>query len=453
MKNFQKLVAVVTAVTAICMTLSGCGGGNSATVSDTSNNNSNTSSESSGEKINVSIMQFKVEINDALKKAANTYMSVNPNVQIYIETVGGGNDYGAALRAKMQGEQPTIFNIGGPQDLKDWEEKLEDLTDEPWVEEAADGVLKAVSKDNKVFGLPYNLEGYGLIYNKNIFADAGIDESTLNSYDGIKAAFTLLDSKIKSGELKDKYPMLEAVVEYPGKEKWVSGLHALNASLANEFDGAVAAYEAKEVAFTHGDALKALFDLQTDFTKDASNKGNLNAIDYATQVGGGLAIERVAVVQQGNWIYPEVINVDPELAENLGIMPLPIKGVVEDRIPVGVPNYWAINKDRPENEKAAAKDFLNWLYQSDEGKQIVCNEFFFIPPFKNYDGLNPPDTLGKIVKQYSDDGKIMPWVFMGFPVNWGEGTFGAEFQNYLSGTLTWEELIEKSKTKWAEARR
>ena len=46
----------------------------------------------------------------------------HPNVDINIETVGGGNDYGAALRSKFQsGQEPTIFNIGGPQDVEDWD--------------------------------------------------------------------------------------------------------------------------------------------------------------------------------------------------------------------------------------------------------------------------------------------------------------------------------------------
>ena len=46
----------------------------------------------------VDIFQFKVEINDALKAATETYMKTHPNVKINLETVGGGSDYGAALR-------------------------------------------------------------------------------------------------------------------------------------------------------------------------------------------------------------------------------------------------------------------------------------------------------------------------------------------------------------------
>lgn len=33
-------------------------------------------------------------------------------------------------------------------------------------------------------------------------------------------------------------------------------------------------------------------------------------MDYSSEIGGGLAIERVAVVQQGNWIGPELSGID-----------------------------------------------------------------------------------------------------------------------------------------------
>lgn len=72
-------------------------------------------------------------------------------------------------------------------------------------------------------------------------------------------------------------------------------------------------------------------------------------------VGGGLAIGRVAAVQQGNWIYPEVKEVDQKLADRLGMIPIPLKGVSEGNIPVGVPMYWCVNSKSSDADKACAK--------------------------------------------------------------------------------------------------
>lgn len=91
-------------------------------------------------------------------------------MKINLQTVGGGDDYGAALRAQFQsGNEPDIYNVGGPQDVSDWMGRLEDLSDAPWADKVLDGVASGVTVDGAVYGLPYNIEGYGLAYNKAIF--------------------------------------------------------------------------------------------------------------------------------------------------------------------------------------------------------------------------------------------------------------------------------------------
>ena len=402
----------------------------------------------------LNIFQFKVEINDALVAATKRYMELNPGVKVNLETVGGGDDYGAALRTRMQSsDQPAIFNIGGPQDVIDWAANLEDLAAEPWVANTVSGLLDDVSKDGKVYGMPMAIEGYGFVYNKEIFAAAGIDASSLKTFEEIDAAFAKLQTMIDNGELKDQFPVLEAVIEYPAKEKWVTGMHTSNVALGQEFANCTEAFNAKEVKFTYGDQLKDLIDLQVKYTTNADNPSALNAVDYSMQAGGGIAIERVAVIQQGNWVYPVINEVDPEVALKLDIIPLPLKGVSEGNTPVGVPMYWAVNSQCDENTKKIAKDFLNWLYQSEEGMKIVVNDFGFIPPFTNYGDNLPSDPLGQAVSRAANAGTVAPWVFNGCPTSWAENVLGAEIQAYLAGQKTWDEVVATAQQSWAEARK
>ncbi|MCT4562885.1 MAG: ABC transporter substrate-binding protein [Maledivibacter sp.] len=405
------------------------------------------------ETAEVDIFQFKVEIAQELEAAAIEYEKTHPNVKINIQTVGGGDDYGAALRAKFQsGTEPDIYNVGGPQDIKDWMEKLEDLSDQPWVDLALDGILSGATVEGKIYALPFNIEGYGFVYNKAIFEDAGIDPSTIVDFASLENAVKVLDKKIKSGELKDKYPLLEAVFEYAVKETWVTGLHTSNTALSQEFASSLDSFAADKLEFKYSDGLKDIIDLQVNYSAHADSKAKLNAVDYATQVDEGIAIERVAIIQQGNWIFGGVNDIDENVAKNLDILPMPIKGAKEDSIPVGVPMHWAVNKDSNDADKEAAKEFLNWLYTSDAGKDYVVNKFFFIPPLKGYDGLEPKDPLGKAVKRYAGEGKTMPWVFMGYPTGWGMEVLGTEIQKYLSDEVTWEELVTNSRAKWEELR-
>lgn len=406
------------------------------------------------EAAEVDIFQFKVEIAKELENAAALYMASNPNVKINIQTVGGGDDYGASLKAKFQsGNEPDIYNVGGPQDIEDWMGKLEDLSDQPWVDQALEGILSGATVDGKVYALPFNIEGYGFVYNKMIFADAGIDASAINDYASLENAVMELDKKIKAGELEDKYPLLESVFDYPAKETWVTGLHASNAAISQEFDSSLDAFAAKEFEFKYNQAYKAIIDLQADYSPSAERKGNLNAVDYSTQVDEGIAIERVAIIQQGNWVYGGVNAIDETVSANLGFLPFPVKGLNENSIPVGVPMHWAINSNSNDADKIAAKDFINWLYTSDEGKDYIANKFFFIAPLKGYEGFEPKDPLGQDITRFANEGRTMPWVFMGYPTGWGQEVLGSEIQKYYAGDVTWEEVVETSVAKWAELRK
>lgn len=393
--------------------------------------------------VTIDIYQFKVEIAEQLDALAKEYMTENPNVTINIETVGGGADYGASLRAKMaSGSEPTIFNVGGPQDVSDWKDKLTDLSDLQAVKNAFDGATAGATVEGKVYGLPFTSEGYGLIYNKKLFEKAGIDASAITSFAKLEEAVKTLDSK--KADLG-----IEAVFATAGKETWVTGLHFSNAALSNEFDNVFAAFNSKSVEFKQSEGMKKLFDLQINYAKKP-----VNSVDYSTQVEKLFSLGKVAIMQQGNWTLGAIKGIDPELAANVGFLPMPIIGGKEDAIPVGIPMYWTVNNKKDADTQAAAKEFLNWMYTSDKGKDAVVNQFGFIPPYKGFEAenLQPKDALAKDIMKYASAGKTMQWVFMGYPSGWGMEKLGVDLQKYVDGKMTWDQVVENGKKTWAEAR-
>ena len=151
-----------------------------------------------GDKVVIDIFQFKVEFKDQFEEVAKQYEEINDNVEINITTVGGGEDYGAALKSKFaSGKEPAIYNVGGPQDVKDWEASLADLSDTKAAEVALDGTLDGVTADGKVLGLPFNQEGYGFLYNKEIFEKAGINPEDIKDFASLQKAVETLDSQKK----------------------------------------------------------------------------------------------------------------------------------------------------------------------------------------------------------------------------------------------------------------
>lgn len=436
----KKLISVLLLLAFSALLFAGC----SKSTEKKTNEGTNTNEKKVEKNVVVDVFQFKVEFRDAFIEAAKEYEKSHPGTTINITTVGGGEDYGAALKAKFNsGEEPAIFNVGGPSDVQTWKSKLADVSDSQAAKDALSGTLSGVTVDGKVFGLPYNIEGYGLIYNKEIFEKAGIDTTALNTYSKFEEAVKTLDSQ------KDKLG-IQAVFAFPAKETWVTGLHLSNVFFSSEFDGDILKiFNAKNIEFKYADAMKKIVDLQNKYSVQPTA-----SLDYSSQVEKLFSNGKVAIIQQGNWVYPTVSDIDENFANNgMGILPYPVPGVKEDCYPVGVPMYWAVNTGKSQEVQKAAKDFIDWLYLSDAGKKIVVEKFKFIPAYKGYSSDSVVDPLGKQLLTAANEGKTINWVFMGYPDGWGMNKLGADIQLYVNGSLDWNEVVEKAKASWAEARK
>ena len=409
-----------------------------------------------GEDVDIEILQYKIEIEEALQGAIDRYMEIYPNVNITLESVGGNDSVDTLYKARAaSGEMPDIFNCAGPESCATYSEYLEDLSDQPWVEHANAGMLDLDTIDGKVYGMPVTTEGMGLVVNKAMFEAAGIDVSTLDSYDKVDEAFKTLQTAIDNGDLKDSFPNLENVVAVQGGVTWVLGNHAINVALSPEFEEDVfACAEATSVSYSYADAYKAYMELQLNYSEAKDDWSKSLNTDYNGAVQEQLATGKVACIQQGNWIYGDVAAIDPEVADNLVFIATPVKGYKEDSIFSIVSNYWCVNKTSDDNVKDACKHFLNWLYQTDEGKEIVVNEFGFTPVFDNYGDLQPADNLTKSMVDFFSNGKGISVVFQGAPdgEDYTMNVFGSKVQGVLTGEITWDQCFDEAAQEWAERR-
>lgn len=430
-KHLKGLIVLLLAV----LVLAACGGDGS------SESNANGDDTSGEEQITINVFQGKVEIKDQFEAMVEVYEEENPNVNIEFVAVGGGSDYIGSLKTRFSsGDEPEIFSIAGPTEAEQFKDYLADLSDTESAQLAFEGTLDSVRDGDAVLGLPYNLEGYGYIYNKEIFENAGVDASSIMTYEDLENAFSTIDSQ------KDDLGIV-AVNALGAKERWIIGAHLANAYLAPEFNNNILeAYNADTVTFERGDELKRMLDLQVEY----SVQPTLN-IDYSQQVEQYFSLGQVAVIQQGNWIYPSVEQMDPNLAQNLGILPIPVEGL-EGKLPVGVPNYWGVNKNKDEATVQAAKDFLDWMNTSEVGKETVTSEFNFIPAYEGYSADMINDPISKEIFRYSEAGETIGWVFNGFPSNsWGD-LLGEFMQEYIADGLEWEDVLTNATEKWEEGR-
>ena len=449
------ILATLTMVLSIGA-LAGCGGGssnsnastqtqNNTSANDTAVTNDTTTPDTSNANTQtdqvIEVFQFKVEFAEAFDRMASDYFD-ETGVRVEVTTVGGGTDYGPALRTNFSsGEGPAIYNIGGPDDVDTWLGSLADLSDMKSVPIASSGSLEPVSRDGNIYGIPFAIEGYGLIYNKEVFEKAGIDPQSITNFEQLRSAVVELDSK------KDELG-IQAVFAFPAAETWVTGLHTLNPVIAGEFGDIIATFDAKTLDFTYADQYKQIIDLQNNYSVQPTV-----TLDYSQQVERLFSLGEVAMIQQGNWVYGSIEGIDADFAENkIGMIPLQYEGINENTLPVGVPMYWAVNSNLDQATQQAAKDFLDWMYTSETGKNYVLDEFKFIPAYEGYDLDRISDPLSRDVYSYASQGNSSNWVFMGFPTDWGMGVVGTDIQAYVSGVLEWDDLIQNAKDRWNSSR-
>lgn len=420
----KRLVLLLLSLSLVVGIFAGCSSDN------TSGNSGNNSGD--GDQVTLNLFQFKVEIADQLAEMIKEFEAEHPNIKVKLETVGGGADYGAALKAKFaSGEQPDIFNNGGFKELELWKEHLADLSEEPWVEHVLPigKVPMTDPEDGKLYGMPVNLEGYGFIYNKDLFEEAGITEAPTNIT-----------------ELKAAAEKLEAAGITPFSagygEWWVIGQHLLNIPFAQQDDPEAfiaGLYDGSEkiVGNKHFEDFKEVLDAEINF-------GNANPLttDYNTQVTQ-FASGKTAMLQQGNWTENMIYEISPDM--NMGFLPIPINDDASaDSLPVGVPNNWAINKNSKNIEEA--KTFLNWMVSSETGQRFITEEFAFIPAFDNIEPAGLGD-LGQSILEYSTEEKTVPWTWFMWP-DGANKEFAATIQEYAAGRIDYDTVLERFQTTW-----
>lgn len=402
------------------------------------------------EDAEITYYNYSVEGKELYEKEIAAYNEVHPNVKINLELVGGGTDWRFTLKAEISsGQAPDLVVMEGASDFDTFGDMIEDLSDQPWVEHIYENNVSDCKVGDAIVGAPSGVVCYGLLYNKAVFEACGIDGSTLKSYDDIDTAFGKVQDAIDAGELADQFPDLEAVVSLPAAESWVLANHGANPAIQAEFGTAFETYEAKSLDFKYADALKDYIDLMVKYSPDADKPEALVGVDYDSAMGGSFCIGKTAVIQMGQWVAPVIDEIDPELRENIGVLPMPLKGVDEDNICYGIASYFVVNKNSDDAKKAAAKDFVNWLLMSDEGKALITSNISL--PFDNFADFPSENVISLACEPYAKEGNTFSLVFGGYPDGWSD-LLGAGIQSYIAGEKEWDAVVEEAKANWAEMR-
>jgi raffinose/stachyose/melibiose transport system substrate-binding protein len=421
----KKLISTVCTMALLMISLAGCAGGDAPKNNAAAPNS--TSSSGSGEKVTLKLLQFKAEITDKVKAMADDYMKENPNVVIESQVT---MDYDTILKTRFaSGDEPDIFMTKAFTDITDWSDKLVDLSNEPWMSKVSPSAVAGMTVDGKKLGFPIAFEGYGFIYNKELFAKAGID----------KVPTTLTELKQLNEKLK-----AAGIQSYAEgyKEWWVLGQHLFNLPFAAETDPAASieninkgGLKVKDIANMNG--FFDVLDLTVKYGKGAESVG----VSYDNQVSD-FSSGKTAMMQQGVWTIDSIMKINPDI--QMGMFAIPLNdNAAETKMPVGVPGYYVLNKNSKHVDET--KKFLTWLHTN--GQKYLVDSFKLIPAFTDLKTTPELGPLANDLSAYVEKNQTLPWAHTLWPSGANQ-EFAKPLQAYVGGQMTKDQAIDEVQNIW-----
>lgn len=400
---------LVLFVTILLLVLTACGG-------DTANSDGATKGENK-----ISIFVSKVEITEELEALAKEYQQeTGVEVEVWGTT---GDDYFQQLQIRLNSNQgPSIFSLRHLTEAIAMESYAYDLSNESYIPYIADNM--ALELNGKVLGVPFGVEGFGLVYNKNLISPA--DVADYNAF--VRTLERFHGSDVTGLSLSQEgFFLIGHISNLPFslQENNISFMDKLSA-------GEVTMAETKEFQ-QFGELMEVI----------RAYSRNPLEVTYDSQIGD-FASGKTAMIHQGNWANGMLAdyNIDFEY----GMLPVPLAN--NDKLAVGVGMNWSVNANKSQEEIQLALDFLEWMHTSPTGHRYIVEEFKAIPALTNIEPSDL-DPLSQAVFEATSSGNTIPWSHTYYPANLVVNDFVPAAQNFfINRSVTGEAFIRMLDEAW-----
>lgn len=433
----KKALSIVLAL-AMAASMAACGGASSSASTAASTPASSSASGASG---SVYYLNFKPEQADQWVALGKQYTE-ETGVPVNVVTAASGT-YESTLTAEMaKTEAPTLFQVNGPVGLSRWKDYCYDLSKSDVYSQLTSDSF-TVKDGDKIDGIAYVIETYGIIYNKALLQKAGYTADDIKSFADLKKVAD--DIQARKAELGVEGAFTSAGMD--SSSDWRFKTHLANLPIYYEYkaDGITSTDAIKG---TYLDNYKNIWDLYiTDATCEPALLSSKTGDDAAAEFATGAAV----FYQNGTWAYDQIKGYDVA-DDDIGMLPIYIGAPGEEKqgLCTGSENYWCVNsKASPEDIKATL-DFMNWCVTSDAGKTAL-KDMGFVCPFKGFTNEFLPDNpLIRAASEYVTNGFTpVDWCFTTMPSeNWKNGV-GSALLEYAQGTGNWDTVKTAFVDGWA----
>ena len=384
-------------------------------------------------------LNFKPEQDPQWQELAKLYTE-KTGVPVTVVTAASGN-YETTLMSEIEkNDPPTLFQVNGPVGLANWKDYCYDLKDAEITKHLTSDAF-ALKEDDKVYGVAYVIETYGLIANTKLLEKAGYKASDITNFETLKAVAD--DIQARKDELGVDGAFTSAGMD--GSSDWRFKTHLANMPIYYEYkaDG-IGATEA--IKGTYLDNYKKIWDLYiTDSTCDPKLLASKTGNDAVAEFVGKKAV----FYQNGTWAYNDVKDLGDD---NLGMLPIYIgvDGEENQGLCTGSENFWCVNNTSSDEDIQATLDFLYWCVTSETGTSAMADKMGFVIPFKKAkDSTNPLIT---IANQYVADGKTsVDWCFSTMPSEEWKNGVGTALAIYAADQTddNWAGVVSAFVDGWA----
>ncbi|EGL37954.1 ABC transporter substrate-binding protein [Oribacterium sp. oral taxon 108] len=459
----KKLIGVTLCMSMMAVALAGCGSssstaGSKATEAAKADVAKEGASDFTG---TIRWLNYKPEIADQLVEVAKAYTD-ETGVNVQIETAAS-NTYEQTLTARMDSsDAPTIFVCDSMKMLNEWQDYCADLTNTKLNGFVSDQTY-TLKKDDKVYGISYALEGWGIIVNKAITDDyfASPNKKTeytslddLYTFDALKAVVEDMQS------MKDELG-IEGVfgsTSLKAGDDWRYQTHLMNQPLYWEWGG-----NDKidlnglipEFKFEYNKNFKDILDLYLNNSViDKSLVGTKTVDDSMAE----FALGKCAMIQNGDWAWSTIAGTDGKKVNDKDVCFIPITCGVEGEkdmgLNVGASQYMCINSQLDQKDQDAALAFLEWLFSSDTGKQLVAQKLQLVTPFTTMADAEYTNPLFESENDIAGKGKkAYCWAANLIPDDQWKNDYGASLLQYAQGQKDWDAVVSDAVTEWETERK
>lgn len=394
-------------------------------------------------------LNFKPEAADQWTALAKEYTK-EKGVEVKVQTASSGT-YEQTLKSEIaKTEAPTLFQVNGPVGYQNWKKYTADMSNTDVYKELANQDV-ALKDGDKVVGVPYVMETYGLIYNKDIlnkyFALDGAKATSMDEIDNFDTLKAVADDmQARKDELGIKGAFTSA--GFDSSSDWRFKTHLANLPLYYEFKDDNVTEQPATIKGTYLPNYKKIFDLYiTDSTTDPTQLSAKTGDDANSE----FALGEAAFYQNGTWAWTDLQKAGMK-AESVGMMPIytGVKGEEKQGLATGSENYWCINDKASDADKKATEDFLSWVITSDTGKKAISQDMGFTTPFKTFDDVKFDNPLTEAAVEDQKSGTTqVSWNFTMMPSEEWKNKVGQALLEYAQGTGKWDAVKTAFVDGWA----